>query len=323
MTARAQRAAGACRTRRRPDRDPAHRCSACYLAFTKRIPFTDRGYEVKAVFANAQNIAEKSPVRIAGVNVGEVTEVEPMARVERRRGDDDDRRRGPADPRRRPPAAAPAALPRGQPLHRRAARAARARPRCDERRARSRSSRPRNSVQLDQILTTLQADVRGNLQLLLHELGNASREVRRRRGPARAQPEPAARLQEHRAGQRGPARHRAGRPLRPDPQLRPRRDRAQPQPAAAAGPDHQPAHRHRLLRRRGRGAARARSASCPACSTPPGRHSPTSTPPSRRCAPSPARRCPACASTGADDRRRAALHPPAARRWSRAPSCAA
>jgi ABC-type transporter Mla subunit MlaD len=46
-----------------------------YLAFTKHIPFTSRGYTLKATFANGANIAIKSPVRIAGVDVGEVTEV--------------------------------------------------------------------------------------------------------------------------------------------------------------------------------------------------------------------------------------------------------
>jgi phospholipid/cholesterol/gamma-HCH transport system substrate-binding protein len=43
-----------------------------YLAFTKSIPFTSNGYEVKATFSNAVNIADKSPVRIAGINVGKV-----------------------------------------------------------------------------------------------------------------------------------------------------------------------------------------------------------------------------------------------------------
>lgn len=47
-----------------------------YLAFTKHIPFTSYGYEVKATFANSANIAVKSPVRIAGVDVGEVISTE-------------------------------------------------------------------------------------------------------------------------------------------------------------------------------------------------------------------------------------------------------
>lgn len=46
-----------------------------YLAFTKHVPFTSRGYTVKATFANGVNISTKSPVRIAGVDVGEVIEV--------------------------------------------------------------------------------------------------------------------------------------------------------------------------------------------------------------------------------------------------------
>lgn len=47
-----------------------------WLAFTKTIPFTSPGYEVKATFSNAVNIAVKSPVRIAGIKVGEVTNLE-------------------------------------------------------------------------------------------------------------------------------------------------------------------------------------------------------------------------------------------------------
>ena len=43
-----------------------------YLAFTKHIPFTSYGYELKATFTNSANIALKSPVRIAGVEVGKV-----------------------------------------------------------------------------------------------------------------------------------------------------------------------------------------------------------------------------------------------------------
>lgn len=43
-----------------------------YLAFTKHVPFTDYGYELKATFANSANIALNSPIRIAGVDVGKV-----------------------------------------------------------------------------------------------------------------------------------------------------------------------------------------------------------------------------------------------------------
>jgi phospholipid/cholesterol/gamma-HCH transport system substrate-binding protein len=47
-----------------------------YLAFTKHIPFTSYGYEVKATFTNSANISVKSPVRIAGVEVGKVIKSE-------------------------------------------------------------------------------------------------------------------------------------------------------------------------------------------------------------------------------------------------------
>jgi phospholipid/cholesterol/gamma-HCH transport system substrate-binding protein len=43
-----------------------------YLAFTKHVPFTSYGYEVKATFSNSANISLNSPVRIAGVDVGKV-----------------------------------------------------------------------------------------------------------------------------------------------------------------------------------------------------------------------------------------------------------
>jgi phospholipid/cholesterol/gamma-HCH transport system substrate-binding protein len=45
---------------------------AVYFGFTKHIPFK-HDYRLKAVFATAINIRPKSPVRIAGVNVGKVT----------------------------------------------------------------------------------------------------------------------------------------------------------------------------------------------------------------------------------------------------------
>lgn len=48
---------------------------AVYFGFTKHIPFT-HGYRLKAVFSSAQNIAPKSPVRIAGVTVGQVSSVQ-------------------------------------------------------------------------------------------------------------------------------------------------------------------------------------------------------------------------------------------------------
>lgn len=46
-----------------------------YLAFTGHVPFTSYGYELKATFANGVNISTNSPVRIAGVDVGRVIAV--------------------------------------------------------------------------------------------------------------------------------------------------------------------------------------------------------------------------------------------------------
>ena len=46
-----------------------------YLGFTKSIP-VGNPYEVKAVFKNSNMVANRSPVRIAGVDVGKVTKVE-------------------------------------------------------------------------------------------------------------------------------------------------------------------------------------------------------------------------------------------------------
>ncbi len=47
-----------------------------YLAFAKKIPFTGEGFTISAQFENATTLRSTSPVRIAGVNVGKVTSVE-------------------------------------------------------------------------------------------------------------------------------------------------------------------------------------------------------------------------------------------------------
>jgi ABC-type transporter Mla subunit MlaD len=46
-----------------------------YFGFTKHVPFK-HGFRLKGQFTLAQNIHPKSPVRIAGVNVGQVTGLE-------------------------------------------------------------------------------------------------------------------------------------------------------------------------------------------------------------------------------------------------------
>jgi phospholipid/cholesterol/gamma-HCH transport system substrate-binding protein len=47
---------------------------ATYFGFTKSVPFRDH-YEVSAMFRTANNVKPDSPVRVAGVNIGKVSEV--------------------------------------------------------------------------------------------------------------------------------------------------------------------------------------------------------------------------------------------------------
>jgi ABC-type transporter Mla subunit MlaD len=47
---------------------------AVYFGFTKALPFK-HGFKLNAAFVSAQNVHSKSPVRIAGVNVGKVTHI--------------------------------------------------------------------------------------------------------------------------------------------------------------------------------------------------------------------------------------------------------
>src|SRR4029078_1872317 len=48
-----------------------------YFGFSKANPFSNP-YEFKAVFNDVNNLKPKSPVRIAGVEVGKVTNVAPV-----------------------------------------------------------------------------------------------------------------------------------------------------------------------------------------------------------------------------------------------------
>ena len=50
-----------------------------FFAFTKANPFSSK-YELVAYFESANNLAEKSPVRIAGIEVGKVKKVESKGR---------------------------------------------------------------------------------------------------------------------------------------------------------------------------------------------------------------------------------------------------
>ena len=47
-----------------------------YFGFTKANPFANP-YELKAMFRDVESLKPRSPVRIAGVEVGKVTKVEP------------------------------------------------------------------------------------------------------------------------------------------------------------------------------------------------------------------------------------------------------
>jgi virulence factor Mce-like protein len=69
----------------RRDRDPvkvglvviAVAVVVTFLGFAKNIPFVNEPFEIQAAFRDASGLKPNSPVRIAGVNVGKVTSVEP------------------------------------------------------------------------------------------------------------------------------------------------------------------------------------------------------------------------------------------------------
>ncbi len=150
---------------------------ASVLAFTKELPWGD-AYEIKAVFASAQSVRPDSPVRIAGVDVGKVTQIEHLTSAK-------------AEPTGQQAAVVTMELEEDAlPLHEDATFKLRPRlflegnyfvdvkpgspnaPKTDDG-----HTFPVNqtaySVQLDQILTTLQGDVRADLRMFLDQLGNA------------------------------------------------------------------------------------------------------------------------------------------------------
>jgi phospholipid/cholesterol/gamma-HCH transport system substrate-binding protein len=170
-----------------------------FLAYTKKLPWS-HGYEVKAVFTTAQNVVPKSPVRIAGVNVGEVTGVEPCTNDNPACGGIDGGDETTASTSGNPSGGGAngvqAAIvtmeidPEGLPIKDDATFKLRPRlflegnmfvdvnpgsPEAPE--AASDHTFPVTqtsaSVQLDQVLTTLQSGVRRNLQIFLKEFGNA------------------------------------------------------------------------------------------------------------------------------------------------------
>ena len=167
---------------------------ASFYAFTKSVPWSDP-YTVQAVFPTASNIRPASPVRIAGVNVGKVTAIEHL------QPEDADEATAQAGNTDDPVAPAPTTATvvtmeleeSALPLREDATMKLRPRlflegnlfvdlkpgsPNADEVDDGHTfpASQTAVAVQIDQIFTTLQGDVRNNLQILLDELGTAFRE---------------------------------------------------------------------------------------------------------------------------------------------------
>ena len=169
-------------------------------AFTKKLPWTD-AYDVQAVFPSAQNVRVDSPVRIAGVTVGKVTRVDPLGPqaqelVEASDESEDTATAGDtasSDPEATDQAAAVVTMEiteEGRPIKTDATFRLLPRlflegnlfvdlkpgspsaPEAEEGHAFP-LDQTSNSVQLDQILTTLQSDVREQLQITLEEFGGA------------------------------------------------------------------------------------------------------------------------------------------------------
>ncbi|MCB0864267.1 MAG: MCE family protein [Solirubrobacterales bacterium] len=158
---------------------------ASYFAFTRNVPW-GKGTEVRVVFNSAQNLRVDSQVRIAGVEVGKVTSVEPLDAGSE---DGEDVAAGSV------PTGAVVTMEiddDGLPLKEDAHFTLKPRlflegnlfvdvqpgspgsPTVDTTDYTFPPSQTANTVQLDQILTgSLQADVRKNLQVFLDEFGSA------------------------------------------------------------------------------------------------------------------------------------------------------
>jgi phospholipid/cholesterol/gamma-HCH transport system substrate-binding protein len=168
---------------------------ASVYAFTKAVPWSNP-YTVKAVFPSASNIRPASPVRIAGVNVGKVTEIEHLdaadaTEVLTQAGTSDDQ----APSGGEPSSATVVTMELEEsalPLHTDATMKLRPRlflegnlfvdlkPGTPNEEVADDGyvfpiSQTAVAVQLDQVFTTLQSDVRSNLQILLDEFGTAFR----------------------------------------------------------------------------------------------------------------------------------------------------
>jgi phospholipid/cholesterol/gamma-HCH transport system substrate-binding protein len=147
-----------------------------YLAFAKHVPFVTHHYQLKAVFQNAANLRLGSPVRIAGVDVGTVKKISAYKDAN---GTDTGT------------AVVTMSLNKnGLPIHKDATLKIRPKlflegnffvqlspgsPSADNLDSGSTIAMTQTSapVQIDQVLSSLQADTRANLQTLLKGYGDA------------------------------------------------------------------------------------------------------------------------------------------------------
>ena len=147
--------------------------AAMLLAAGRELPWSG-GYELRAVFSQVQGMTNGTPVRTAGVDIGEVTAIEHLG----------------GDPRTAKVLMTMEIDEAGLPIHADATLEIRPRlflegnyfvdlrpgspsaPEADDGYTVPLASTVA-PVQLDQVLTTLQADVRGNLRVALDQFGNA------------------------------------------------------------------------------------------------------------------------------------------------------
>jgi phospholipid/cholesterol/gamma-HCH transport system substrate-binding protein len=164
---------------------------ASLLAYTKSLPWTHH-YTIKAVFSTSQSIAPNSPVRIAGVTVGKVTGVDHLLATSPETTAATGRR---ASNSSGPPGRQAAVVTmeindNGLPIHNDATFSLRPRlflegnlfvdlhpgspnaPKAEDGHVFG-MGQTSVSVQLDDVFSTLQSDVRTNLQVLLRSLGDA------------------------------------------------------------------------------------------------------------------------------------------------------
>ena len=167
---------------------------AAYFAFAKQLPW-HHAYTVKAVFGSAQNIRPDSQVRIAGVNVGKVTDIEHLSsadsqELEASTGGGTNGTAGGGSTGQDAAVVTMELNDSARPIHTDATFKLRPRlflegnyfvdmqpgspntPEVDDGHVFP-VNQTAYSVQLDQVLTTLQGDVRADLQTLLDQLGNA------------------------------------------------------------------------------------------------------------------------------------------------------